>query len=83
MLVFAGVTIATLSKTTSHSKTSKLMTQDELHKYFFGVAMMTVSLFCTGLLGLLQEMTYKKYGPCWREAMFYTVFSFAMLEGPS
>ncbi|KAF8798848.1 hypothetical protein BYT27DRAFT_6880417 [Phlegmacium glaucopus] len=36
--------------------------------------MMVVSLFCTGLLGFLQERTYGKYGPCWREGVFYTHF---------
>lgn len=73
VFVFGGVIIATLSKTSSYSKS---VTQDELHKYLLGIMMMIISLFCTGLLGLLQERTYKKYGPCWREAMFYTVFRF-------
>lgn len=35
--------------------------------------MLTASLLLTGVLGLLQERTYTKYGPCWREGLFYTV----------
>ena len=35
--------------------------------------MLVVSLFLTGFLGVLQERTYKQYGPCWREGVFYTV----------
>jgi len=34
--------------------------------------MLTISLFLTGILGVLQEKTYKKYGPCWKEGVFYT-----------
>jgi hypothetical protein len=35
--------------------------------------MLCISLVLTGLLGILQEQTYKKYGPHWREGVFYTV----------
>lgn len=38
-----------------------------------GVLMLSISLLLSGTLGLLQEITYKKYGPCWREGVFYTV----------
>ena len=36
-----------------------------------------VGVVVTGMLGLLQERTYAKYGPCWREGVFYTVRIFA------
>jgi len=36
--------------------------------------MLTVSLLLTGVLGMLQEQTYIKYGPCWKEGVFYTHF---------
>lgn len=42
--------------------------------------MLVISLFCTALLGLLQERTYKKYGPCWKEGVFYTVCSSSRFE---
>lgn len=35
--------------------------------------MLVTSSFLTGILGALQEQTYRKYGPCWREGVFYTV----------
>lgn len=35
--------------------------------------MLTFSLILTGVLGMLQEITYKKYGPHWKEGLFYTV----------
>ena len=35
--------------------------------------MLVASLFATAMLGMLQEKTYAAYGPCWREAVFYTV----------
>jgi UDP-xylose/UDP-N-acetylglucosamine transporter B4 len=36
--------------------------------------MLVASLLLTGLMGLLQEKTYRKYGPCWKEGVFYTHF---------
>ncbi len=35
--------------------------------------MLTFSLLLTGILGVLQERTYTKYGPHWKEGVFYTV----------
>jgi hypothetical protein len=35
--------------------------------------MLIASLFATAILGILQERTYRTYGPCWREGIFYTV----------
>lgn len=35
--------------------------------------MLIISLFMSGILGLLQEKTYTKYGPHWKEGVFYTV----------
>jgi hypothetical protein len=34
---------------------------------------MVLSLFLSGLLGTLQEKTYRAYGPVWKEGLFYTV----------
>jgi UDP-xylose/UDP-N-acetylglucosamine transporter B4 len=73
MLVTAGVTLVTLSKSSGSTSSAKTLTAEETTKYFIGIGMMSISLFCTGLLGLLQERTYTKYGPCWREGVFYTV----------
>jgi UDP-xylose/UDP-N-acetylglucosamine transporter B4 len=75
VIVTAGVIMVTLSRTNpgTNSQTLKSLGKEDLRKYSLGIAMSTVSLFCTGLLGLLQERTYRKYGPCWREGVFYTV----------
>lgn len=75
VIVTAGVIMVTLSRTNpgTDSQTSKTISTENLRRYSLGIGMSTVSLFCTGLLGLLQERTYRKYGPCWREGVFYTV----------
>ncbi|KAF9454828.1 UAA transporter [Macrolepiota fuliginosa MF-IS2] len=74
-IVTLGVILATLRRPSSASSGIKItspQTPDELRTYAIGIMMLIISLFCTGLLGLLQEKTYRKYGPCWREGVFYT-----------
>jgi UDP-xylose/UDP-N-acetylglucosamine transporter B4 len=73
MIITSGVVLSTLSRTATTAEVSKLKNAEDLHRYIIGISMMVVSLFCTGILGLLQERTYRKYGPCWREGLFYTV----------
>ncbi|KAH9480551.1 UDP-N-acetylglucosamine transporter YEA4 [Psilocybe cubensis] len=73
IMVTAGVIVVTLSRATSSTETqTHKLSSDDFSKYFIGISMLTVSLFCGGLLGMLQEQTYTKYGPCWQEGMFYT-----------
>ncbi|RPD64339.1 UAA-domain-containing protein [Lentinus tigrinus ALCF2SS1-7] len=67
--VSAGVILATLSRPSS-PKSSEVPV--DLGRYTIGVAMLTLSLFLTGTLGVLQERTYTKYGPHWKEGVFYT-----------
>ena len=62
--------MATLARPESKNHMPKAYDPDE---YLRGVGMLTASLFLTGLLGYLQESTFKQYGPCWREGVFYTV----------
>ncbi|KAJ8517001.1 hypothetical protein ONZ45_g5768 [Pleurotus djamor] len=69
-LVSFGVVLATLSRPSSSSSQAT----HDVGKYAIGVTMLVVSLFLTAFLGLLQERTYKKYGPCWKEGVFYTHF---------
>ncbi|KAI5827797.1 UAA transporter [Schizophyllum commune Tattone D] len=74
-LVTVGVVLATLSRSSATSSTK--LTPDsaeDLRRYTLGIIMLASSLFVTGVLGILQERTYKKYGPCWREGVFYTHF---------
>ncbi|TFK40700.1 UAA transporter [Crucibulum laeve] len=72
-IVTLGVVLATLSRPSSGSNASKsTSTPEDMTRYFTGIGMLVVSLFCTATLGILQEQTYKKYGPCWKEGVFYT-----------
>ena len=66
----AGVVLAALSRP-SPPKVSEA--PPDVGRYSVGVAMLTVSLLLTGILGVLQERTYTKYGPHWKEGVFYTV----------
>ncbi|RDX54328.1 UAA transporter [Lentinus brumalis] len=67
--VSAGVILATLSRPSSSTASA---TPSDLGRYTIGVAMLTFSLLLTGILGVLQERTYTKYGPHWKEGVFYT-----------
>lgn len=68
-LVSVGVILAT----TSRSSANVSHEDDDRSVYLTGILMLSISLLLTGILGILQEQTYKKYGPCWREGVFYTV----------
>lgn len=68
--VSAGVVLATLSRPSSPKTSSSDV---DVGRYTIGVAMLTFSLLLTGILGVLQERTYTKYGPHWKEGVFYTV----------
>ncbi|KAH9852102.1 UAA transporter family-domain-containing protein [Lenzites betulinus] len=67
--VSAGVILATLSRPSTPKTTGD---PPDVGRYTIGVIMLTVSLVLTGVLGVLQERTYTKYGPHWKEGVFYT-----------
>jgi len=69
-LVSMGVILTTFSRPSNPTKWSSA----DLQQYAIGVSMLAVSSLLTGVLGMLQEQTYRKYGPCWREGVFYTHF---------
>ncbi|KAE9406880.1 UAA transporter [Gymnopus androsaceus JB14] len=72
LTVSVGAILATLSKTTETTTSSSSSTPPiDLQRYTLGIAMVLTSLLLTGILGVLQEQTYKKYGPCWKEGVFY------------
>ncbi|EMD38858.1 hypothetical protein CERSUDRAFT_47843 [Gelatoporia subvermispora B] len=70
VFVSIGVVVATLSRPSSPHASDAASPW----RYSTGVLMLTVSLLLTGVLGMLQELTYSKYGPCWKEGVFYTHF---------
>jgi len=67
-LVSFGVILTTLSRPSDPSK----RTSEDLEQYIIGISMLIASSLLTGVLGMLQELTYRKYGPCWKEGVFYT-----------
>lgn len=71
LLVTLGVMLSTTSglswNTSGNSPTT------DITQYTTGIIMLAISLILTGILGLLQERTYTRYGPCWKEGLFYTV----------
>jgi solute carrier family 35 (UDP-xylose/UDP-N-acetylglucosamine transporter), member B4 len=65
-----GVVLATLSKPSSPSKN---YTPPNPQEYTIGIALLTAALFLTGFQGIVQYRVFEKYGPWWKEGMFYTV----------
>ncbi|KAJ7134328.1 UAA transporter [Mycena epipterygia] len=77
LLVSAGVILATLARPSTAAaakQSTPVQSADDLRKYTIGISMLVTSLVLSGLFGLLQERTYTKYGPCWKEGVFYTHF---------
>jgi len=68
VLVSIGVILTTLSRPNGPSEGPS----GDLEQYIIGISMLIISSLLTGILGMLQELTFRKYGPCWREGMFYT-----------
>jgi UDP-xylose/UDP-N-acetylglucosamine transporter B4 len=73
VIVSAGVVLATVSRPNTKSATITLESMEDTKTYIIGISMMVASSVATGFLGLLQELTYQTYGPCWKEGVFYTV----------
>jgi len=68
LLVSIGVSVASISA----SSPASISLDNFSPTYLYGLVMLIGSLFATAVLGILQERTYKTYGPCWREGIFYT-----------
>ncbi|KAG8849159.1 golgi uridine diphosphate-N- acetylglucosamine transporter [Serendipita sp. 411] len=70
IMVSCGVCIATLSRPTS--RTSMQDDYDPV-AYVKGIFVMALSLILSGILGTLQEKTFRQYGSfVWKEGLFYT-----------
>jgi hypothetical protein len=41
--------------------------------FALGITILSIAMILSAGLGLLQEVTYRKYGKAWREGLFYTV----------
>ncbi|KIM42796.1 hypothetical protein M413DRAFT_444451 [Hebeloma cylindrosporum] len=81
LLVTVGVVITTLS---AQSSTKKSTSVADPYTYATGIGILTLALVLSGILGLIQDWTYAKYGrptlakvegPApWQESMFYLHF---------
>ncbi|KIM34087.1 hypothetical protein M408DRAFT_59453, partial [Serendipita vermifera MAFF 305830] len=69
ILVTVGVLVATLSRPTAANASS---VHYDISTYIKGVTVMSLSLLLSGVLGTLQETTYRRYGSHWKEGVFYT-----------
>ncbi|KAJ7184635.1 UAA transporter [Mycena filopes] len=74
LLVSAGVILTTLARPSAAKQSGHIQSAEDLRKYTIGISMLVTSLLFTGFYGLLQEHTYRTYGPCWKEGVFYTHF---------
>ena len=70
VLVTSGVILATIS---GPSSASQVRVTDDIWRYSIGISMLVLASLATGYYGTLQEKTYTRYGPHWREGVFYTV----------
>ena len=79
-VVSSGVVLATLSRPSANNSSAQPPSSSsspavDTWRYPIGVAMLLLSLVCTGAQGIFQERTYSTYGPHWREGVFYMVCS--------
>ena len=79
------VTLGVISTTLSGTKkpkpginTTSVPGVGDLHQYFTGIALLSVALVLSGLLGIVQDRTYSKFQGVddtpWKESMFYLHF---------
>lgn len=81
ILVTLGVISTTLSATKKPKpgiNTSSVPGVWDIHQYLTGIALLSVALVLSGLLGIVQDRTYSKFRGTgdapWKESMFYLHF---------
>lgn len=73
VLVTVGVVSSTLYSTSPSAKTTTPREDAGAGEYATGVLLLFSALVLTGLMGLWQEQTFKRYGnQNWRESLFYS-----------
>lgn len=88
VLITLGITLATLSAPPKPGSTPRSPPTDTAQaassgpapaglsdgtQYALGIALLTIALVISALMGLWQEGTYKRYGAVWQEGLFYSV----------
>ncbi|KAG2226254.1 hypothetical protein INT45_005926 [Circinella minor] len=71
-LVTMGVVWATLDNANMPVKGAE--DQADTGEFLIGITILVIAMILSACMGLLQEVTYKKYGKQWREGLFYTHF---------
>ncbi|CAG8460898.1 14551_t:CDS:2 [Ambispora leptoticha] len=78
VMVTAGVFLSTFSAANSNSSSGgnneKGQNSVNTSDYVIGIALLSIALILSCIMGLYQEMTYSKHGSDWREGLFYTHF---------
>ena len=82
LVVTVGVALTTLSASSRSSKTTAAADSNgTAYTYATGIAILSLALLLSGLLGLVQDWTYTTYGrggagssKPWQESMFYLHF---------
>jgi solute carrier family 35 (UDP-xylose/UDP-N-acetylglucosamine transporter), member B4 len=72
IMITAGVIISTRTATKTSSEQSNTEGSSS-NDMAIGIALLFTSLVSGSLLGIYQEVTYRKYGAHWRESLFYSV----------
>ncbi|EIE85261.1 hypothetical protein RO3G_09971 [Rhizopus delemar RA 99-880] len=82
LFVTIGVIVATLDNASNQIEVIKKYAPVHAGKnntgntteFNTGIALLVVAMILSAIMGLFQEVTYKKYGKHWREGLFYTHF---------
>ncbi|KAI9253403.1 UAA transporter [Phascolomyces articulosus] len=72
-LVTLGVVWATLDNANMPVKGDE-EEQADTGEFLMGITILVIAMILSAGMGLIQEVTYKKYGKQWREGLFYTHF---------
>eukprot|EP01102_Stenamoeba_stenopodia_P002900 TRINITY_DN127_c0_g1_i1.p1 TRINITY_DN127_c0_g1~~TRINITY_DN127_c0_g1_i1.p1 ORF type:complete len:387 (-),score=86.36 TRINITY_DN127_c0_g1_i1:125-1285(-) len=75
VILTSGVLLSTLASLPPGAELNGFdFSSGDLGTWLLGLVILGSSIVCTGLLGVLQDFSYKKYGKHWEEIMFYAHF---------
>ncbi|KYR00528.1 hypothetical protein DLAC_02539 [Tieghemostelium lacteum] len=73
LMVTIGITVATLNSMPNKPETKVIIDPPNVFNFLIGITMLTIAMFMSSVLGLVQEHSYKLYGKeCHTETIFYT-----------